>query len=41
MNSPGHRKNMLSRRVGRMGGAAIFAPTKACGQFYITQVFAD
>lgn len=41
MNSPGHRKNLLSRRMGRVGAALIFAPNDTCGRFYITQVFAN
>lgn len=41
MGSPGHKKNLLSKRLARLGASAIFAPTNTCGQFYITQVFAD
>ncbi|MEM7439155.1 MAG: CAP domain-containing protein [Pseudomonadota bacterium] len=41
MGSPGHRKNLLSGRLDRLGAAAVFAPTETCGQYYITQVFAD
>lgn len=42
MASKAHRDNILSRYADRMGAAAEFDPSGApCGQFYITQVFAD
>lgn len=42
MVSAAHRDNILSRYADRMGAAAKFDPSGApCGQFYITQVFAD
>lgn len=42
MASEAHRDNILSRYADRMGAAVEFDPAGApCGQFYITQVFAD
>lgn len=42
MASDAHRDNILSRYADRMGAAVEFDPSGApCGQFYITQVFAD
>lgn len=39
--SPGHRRNLLSKRLGRVGAALVLAEDDTCGQFYVTQVFAD
>lgn len=40
MNSPGHRKNILDRRVTRMSSAVAYDPNSPyCGQFYMTQNF--
>jgi uncharacterized protein YkwD len=40
MNSPGHRKNILDRRVTRMSTAVAFDPkSQYCGQFWLTQNF--
>jgi len=38
MNSPGHRKNLLHRRIRLVGAGLGFDPTAPyCGRFYITQ----
>ena len=40
MNSPGHRKNILDKRVRKMSAAAAFDPNaEYCGQFWLTQNF--
>lgn len=40
MNSPGHRKNILDRRVKAMTAAVAFDPNaQYCGQFWLTQNF--
>lgn len=40
MNSPGHRKNILDRRVTRVSTAVAFDPNaKYCGRFWLTQNF--
>ena len=40
MNSPGHRKNILDRRVNKMSTAVAFDPNaKYCGRFWLTQNF--
>ena len=40
MNSPGHRKNILDRRVTKMSAAVAFDPkAKYCGRFWLTQNF--
>ena len=40
MNSPGHRKNILDRRVTKMSSAVAFDPkAKYCGRFWLTQNF--
>jgi uncharacterized protein YkwD len=40
MNSPGHRKNILDRRINRMSSAVAYDPDSPyCGQFYMTQNF--
>ncbi len=41
MNSPGHRKNILDRKVTHMGSAVGYDPRHPnCGAFWITQNFA-
>lgn len=40
MNSPGHRKNILDRRVKRVSTAIAFDPNaQYCGRFWLTQNF--
>ena len=40
MDSPGHRKNILDRRVKRVSSAVAFDPNaKYCGRFWLTQNF--
>ncbi len=40
MDSPGHRKNILDRRVKRVSTAVAFDPNaKYCGRFWLTQNF--
>lgn len=40
MNSPGHRKNILDKRVTRMSTAVAFDPkAQYCGRFWLTQNF--
>ncbi|MEM8802235.1 MAG: CAP domain-containing protein [Pseudomonadota bacterium] len=40
MNSPGHRKNILDRRVTRVSTAVAFDPNaKYCGRYWLTQNF--
>ena len=40
MDSPGHRKNILDKRVSRMSTAVAFDPkAKYCGRFWLTQNF--
>ena len=40
MDSPGHRKNILDRRVTRVSTAVAFDPNaKYCGRFWLTQNF--
>ncbi len=40
MDSPGHRKNILDKRVTRMSSAVAFDPkAKHCGRFWLTQNF--
>lgn len=40
MNSPGHRKNILDRRVKRVSTAVAFDPNaQYCGRFWLTQNF--
>ncbi len=40
MNSPGHRKNILDKRVKRVETAIAFDPNaKYCGRFWLTQNF--
>ena len=40
MNSPGHRKNILDKKVSRMSAAVAFNPNaQYCGQFWVTQNF--
>lgn len=40
MNSPGHRKNILDKKVSRMSAAVAFDPNaQYCGQFWVTQNF--
>lgn len=40
MESPGHRKNILDRRVKRVSTAVAFDPNaKYCGRFWLTQNF--
>ena len=40
MNSPGHRKNLLSRSTSHMAAAATLRPErKSCGNVYVTQLF--
>lgn len=40
MNSPGHRKNILDRKVKRVSTAVAFDPNaKYCGRFWLTQNF--
>jgi len=40
MNSPGHRKNILDRRVKKVSTAVAFDPkAKYCGRFWLTQNF--
>lgn len=40
MNSPGHRKNILDKRVTRTSTAVAFDPkAKYCGRFWLTQNF--
>lgn len=38
MQSPGHRKNLLSRDQHRMSAAASLSPEGHCGRFYVTQI---
>ncbi len=40
MNSPGHRKNILDRKVNRMTSGVAFDPkANYCGRFWVTQNF--
>lgn len=40
MNSPGHRKNILDKRVSKMSAAVAFDPkAQYCGRFWLTQNF--
>ena len=40
MNSPGHRKNILNRKVRKTSTAVAFDPNAAyCGRFWLTQNF--
>ena len=40
MNSPGHRKNILDKRVTKMSSAVAFDPrANYCGRFWLTQNF--
>lgn len=40
MNSPGHRKNILDRKVNRVSSAVAFDPkAQYCGRFWVTQNF--
>jgi uncharacterized protein YkwD len=39
MESPGHRKNLLSSRQREMSAAASLKPDGYCGRLYITQMF--
>jgi uncharacterized protein YkwD len=40
MNSPGHRKNILDRRVSKVSTAVAFDPkAQYCGRFWLTQNF--
>ena len=40
MNSPGHRKNILDRRVNKVSSAVAFDPNaQYCGRFWLTQNF--
>lgn len=39
MESPGHRRNLLSRDQRQMSAAATIAPDKYCGRLYVTQMF--
>ena len=40
MNSPGHRKNILDKRVTRMSSAVAFDPkARYCGRFWLAQNF--
>ena len=39
MNSPGHRRNLLSRNQRQMSAAASISPDKYCGRLYVTQMF--
>jgi uncharacterized protein YkwD len=40
MNSAGHRKNILDKRVSKMSAAVAFDPNaQYCGQFWVTQNF--
>ncbi len=39
MESPGHRRNLLSRDQKQMSAAATIAPDKYCGRLYVTQMF--
>jgi len=40
MNSPGHRKNILDRRVTKVSTAVAFDPrAQYCGRFWLTQNF--
>ncbi|NNE88500.1 MAG: hypothetical protein HKN27_10530 [Silicimonas sp.] len=40
MNSPGHRKNILDKRVNKVETAVAFDPnSKYCGRFWVTQNF--
>ncbi len=40
MNSPGHRKNILDKKVTSMASAVAFDPSaQYCGQFWLTQNF--
>jgi uncharacterized protein YkwD len=40
MSSPGHRKNILDRRVNRVSTAVAFDPkAQYCGQYWLTQNF--
>ncbi len=40
MDSPGHRKNILDRKVNRMTTGVAFDPkSKYCGRFWVTQNF--
>lgn len=40
MNSPGHRKNILDRKVSKMSAAVAFDPNaRYCGRFWVTQNF--
>lgn len=40
MNSPGHRKNILDRRVNKVATAVAFDPNaQYCGRFWLTQNF--
>ena len=40
MNSPGHRKNILDRRVSKVSSAVAFDPNaQYCGRFWLTQNF--
>ena len=40
MNSPGHRKNILDKRVSRVSTAVAFDPkAQYCGRFWLTQNF--
>ncbi|MGI9390053.1 MAG: CAP domain-containing protein [Boseongicola sp.] len=40
MNSPGHRKNILSRKVTKMSSGVAFDPkARYCGRFWLTQNF--
>ncbi len=42
MNSPGHRQNILSTKVGKTGAALAFEGSNdTCGQYYMTQVFSN
>ena len=41
MQSPGHRRNLLSRSTSYMAAAAVLDPgTHYCGDIYVTQIFA-
>lgn len=40
MSSPGHRKNILNRKVSRVSTTVAFDPKSAhCGRFWLTQTF--
>lgn len=39
MESPGHRRNLLSRNQREMSAAASLSPDAYCGRFYVTQIF--